>query len=239
MNINFNYSGKVALVVGGSRGIGEQIVKDFISSGAKTFYISRNKNIKLADMGAIHIKCDIRNEYEIEKSFEIIENIDFLINCAAINFCKPIDRIDSIEWDDVFSVNLRSFYITSKLAIKKMKISGFGRIINISSIAGRNKSIVSGVHYTSTKSAIIGFTRQLANEVSGFGINVNATCPSQTMTDMLQSSMSKKELDSLRKSIPVNRISTVSEQSLPVLFLCSDAATYISGCILDINGGQI
>jgi NAD(P)-dependent dehydrogenase (short-subunit alcohol dehydrogenase family) len=239
MNIKFDYREKTVLVVGGSRGIGEQITKDFITTGAEVYYMSRNKNIDLEKSGAKHIRCDLRDENKISESFDKIESIDFLINSAAINFCKSVEDIDVDEWDDVFSVNVRSFYLTCKFAIEKMKKRRFGRIVNISSIAGRNKSVVSGSHYTASKSAIIGLTRQLAHEVSRFGINVNVTCPSQTMTDMLKTSMTKNELDKLCESIPISRIASTKEQSYPVLFLCSDAASYITGCVLDVNGGQL
>ena len=239
MNIKFDYKEKIVLVVGGSKGIGAQITRDFLTSGANVYYMSRSINTNLSESGARHIQCDLRDEYHLKKEIDKLDNIDFLINVAAINFCKPVSEIESKEWDDVLSVNLKSYYLTCKFAIEKMKRSGFGRIVNVSSIAGRNKSIVSGVHYTSSKSGIIGLSRQLAHEVAQYGINVNVTCPSQTLTEMLEESMSKKELEDLSKKIPVGRIATTTDQSLPVLFLCSDAARYITGCVLDVNGGQL
>ena len=162
-----------------------------------------------------------------------------MVNAAAINYCKPSSEIDSDEWDEVLEVNLRSYFLTSKLSIEKMMSSGGGKIVNISSIAGRNKSIVSGVHYTSSKSAIIGMTRQLASEVSQYGIHVNVVCPSQTMTDMLLRSMSQEERESLASNIPIKRLASTKDQSQPVLFLCSEGASYITGAVLDINGGQL
>tara|TARA_R100000315_G_C5226006_1_gene137063 strand:- start:1001 stop:1363 length:363 start_codon:yes stop_codon:yes gene_type:complete len=120
-----------------------------------------------------------------------------------------------------------------------MKKHGYGRIVNVSSIAGRNKSIVSGVHYTSSKAGIIGLTKQLAHEVAKDDILVNAVCPSQTMTEMLRDSMDEEQIKELSKKIPIQRIASVDEQSLPILFLCSSAASYISGTTLDINGGQL
>lgn len=239
MNIKFSYTGKTALVVGGSRGIGKQIVLDFLMAGANVYYISRNESTDLLKKGANHLKCNLESETEIKACFQKLISIDFLINVAAINFCKPISKIDSKEWDKVLNVNLRSFYLTSKLAVEKMSQNNFGRIVNISSIAGRNKSVVSGIHYTSSKAGIIGLSRQLAHEVGKFGINVNVVCPSQTLTDMLKESMTNLELCNLAKSIPIKRIATTVEQSLPVLFLCSDAANYITGAVIDVNGGQI
>jgi len=237
VNVRFEFQGKNVVVVGGSRGIGRQVCEDFLQAGAFVTYISRHPGEGLSS--ASHVACDLRNDDEVRNAFSNVEKIDFLINVAAINHCKPIDRIDMNEWDDVLSVNLRSYFLTCKLAIEKMKTAGFGRIVNVSSIAGRSKSIVSGAHYTSSKAGIIGLTRQIAHEVSQYGINVNAVCPSQTMTDMLARSMSLLDIHNLSEIIPARRLASTSEQSLPILFLCSDAASYITGCALDVNGGQL
>ena len=151
MNIKFNFQNKTVLVVGGSRGIGRKIVEDFLDSGANVYYISRVKSRCKKISKAKHLKCDIQNVEELYNTFSKVKKLDFLINVAAINFCKKIEDIDIDEWDKVLAVNLRSFYITCKLAIKKMKTNNFGKIVNVSSIAGRNKSVVSGEHYTASK----------------------------------------------------------------------------------------
>jgi 3-oxoacyl-[acyl-carrier protein] reductase len=235
-DISFNFHDKTVLVVGGSRGIGLEVVKSFIEAGATVYCLSRtNPDIK----GCSHLPCDIRSELSIEMSFRSIESLDFLINVAGTNLCQPIEDIDSSEWDRVFDTNLKSFYLISKIAIKKMKQKNFGRIINVSSIAGRSKSIVSGVHYTSSKYGIIGLTKQLSNEVSRHNILVNCVCPSQTMTEMLEDSMTTEQIKSLEKNIPIRRIATTKEQALPILFLCSSAASYIAGAAIDVNGGQL
>lgn len=239
MNIKFNFQNKTVLVVGGSRGIGRKIVEDFLDSGANVYYISRVKSRCKKISKAKHLKCDIQNVEELYNTFSKVKKLDFLINVAAINFCKKIEDIDIDEWDKVLAVNLRSFYITCKLAIKKMKTNNFGKIVNVSSIAGRNKSVVSGAHYTASKAGILGLTRQLSQESSPYGININAICPSQTETDMLKESMTKAEIQKLSANIPLRRLAEPREQSLPVLFLCSDASSYITGCVLDINGGQL
>ena len=118
----------------------------------------------------------------------------------------------------MIDTNLRSFFLICKHAVSLMRLSGKGRIVNVSSIAGRHKSIVSGVHYTSSKYGIIGLTKQLAQEVSQHNILVNCVCPSQTMTNMLAESMSDSQLEYLGSKIPVRRIATVTEQAMPILF---------------------
>ncbi len=235
-DIKFDFKNKIAVVVGGSKGIGLEVVKQFISAGATTFCVSRtNPKIK----GCYFIKCDISDENSINESFKSLKDIDFLINVAGTNLCRPIEDIESPEWDRVLNTNLKSFYLISKKVINIMKSNNFGRIVNVSSIAGRNKSIVSGVHYTSSKYGIIGLTKQLSNEVSKYNILVNCTCPSQTMTEMLRESMTKDQIKQLSDKIPVRRIATVEEQASPILFLCSSAASYIAGAAIDINGGQL
>ena len=113
------------------------------------------------------------------------------------------------------------------------------KIVNVSSIAGRNKSVVSGVHYTSSKAGIIGLTRQLAHELGPKGIHVNCTCPSQTLTPMLEASMTKKQQDKLCESIPLRRLSTIDDQVGPIVFLCSGLSSYLNGSVIDVNGGQL
>ncbi len=235
-DVSFDFTGKVVVVTGGSRGIGLEVVKSFLNSGAVVYCLSRT-DPKIE--GCHHIGCNLRNELSIKLAFKSIESVDFLINVAGTNLCCPIEDIDGDEWDRVMSTNLKSFYYTSKLAVEKMKKKNFGRIVNVSSIAGRNKSIVSGVHYTSSKYGIIGLTKQLSNEVSKHNILVNCVCPSQTMTEMLEESMTPNQIKDLEKNIPVRRIATTKEQSLPILFLCSSAASYIAGAAIDINGGQL
>lgn len=233
-NIKFDFAGKTVIVFGGSRGIGKEVCRQFQLSGATVFCASRS-NPKLDNVK--HIRCDITYPCDVNMVFDTVGNADFIINVAGTNLCEPIDNIDLWEWDRLMDTNLRSFFVICKRAVLEMKETG-GRIVNVSSIAGRSKSIVSGVHYTSSKYGIVGLTKQLANETSKYNILVNCVCPSQTMTEMLAASMTEEQIEMLEAKIPVQRIATTREQAMPILFLCSDAATYITGTALDINGGQ-
>lgn len=234
-NIVFNFKSKNVLVVGGSKGIGKEVCKQFIDSGANVYNASRSE---CSFNGVKNIKCDISKDSDIESLFKEIIDLDICINIAGTNLCEKIENINTKEWDRVLNTNLKSFYLICKNAIQIMKKKKSGRIVNVSSIAGRSKSLVSGVHYTSSKYGVIGLTKQLANEVSKYNILVNCLCPSQTKTEMLNDSMNKDQLNNLLKSIPIKRLAETEEQALPILFLCSDAATYISGSTLDVNGGQ-
>ena len=235
---------KKVLIVGGSRGIGEGVVNKFASFGANVYYFSRQKKKKVDgenNRNINHIKVDLHSEQSIQKGFQSYDtkenSLDILVNVAGINYCKPYSNISYDEFDEVMKVNLTSYFLTCVNAIKRMCKGS--KIVNISSIAGRNKSIVSGVHYTASKAAIIGLTRQLAHEIGPFGININCICPSQTETEMLRQSMTAQEKKILAIKIPLRRLATVDEIVNPIIFLCSDESSYIHGACLDINGGQL
>lgn len=229
---------KNVLVVGGSRGIGSGVVKKFNEMGANTFYFSRNNN---SDLKSAHISVDLFHDNSIINGFKKLDkkisSLDILVNVAGINYCKNHKEISYEEFNEVLKINLSSFFLTCKESIARMNKGS--KIVNVSSIAGRNKSIVSGVHYTSSKAGIIGLTRQLAHELGPIGININCICPSQTETDMLIESMSKKERKSLAKKIPLRRLATINDIVNPIIFLCSDESSYIHGSCIDVNGGQL
>jgi 3-oxoacyl-[acyl-carrier protein] reductase len=156
----FNFEGENVLVIGGSRGIGKRVCELFIHFKAKNVYsIARTScDLKLVK----NIICDISDTDELLSSLkDIREDIDILVNVAGTNLCEPIDFID---WDRVISVNLKSFFTTIKCISPGMIRRKGGKIVNVSSIAGRSKSIVSGAHYTSSKYGIIGLTKQMAQE---------------------------------------------------------------------------
>lgn len=235
-DIAFNFNNKVVLVFGGSKGIGKEVCRQFAEAGAIVYNASRTPS----NLDSVtDLKCDLLKIEDIENIFSNFDSVDFVINVAGTNLCEPIEYIDVAEWDRVMNINLRSFFAICRQAVMLMKKQNYGRIVNVSSIAGRNKSIVSGVHYTSSKYGIIGLTKQLAHEVSQNNILVNCVCPSQTMTEMLEESMSKQAIIQLEQKIPIKRIASTTEQATPILFLCSSAASYITGAAIDINGGQL
>jgi NAD(P)-dependent dehydrogenase (short-subunit alcohol dehydrogenase family) len=238
--LSLDFSGKRALVIGGSRGIGRGVVENLLLLGAEVFYTARNP-IK-GDTNARFLSADINYEDQVIKLFNEIDKsgqIDIVVNTAAINFCKKFDKISIDEWDEVSRLNLRAAFVVCQQSLIRMKKQRFGKIVNVSSIAGRHRSLVSGAHYVSTKSGLIGLTKQLAYEVGPYNINVNVVCPSQTMSDMLIQSMSNKSIKELSDNIPLRRIATIEDQVGPILFLCSELSSYMTGSIVDVNGGQI
>ena len=231
----YNFKDKVVLVVGSSRGIGKGVFDKFVDGGAKV-------------LGIDSTNCDISKKENMdwwfggETDFFLTNNgrygpIDILVNVSAINYSKKINSISFDEWNKVLDVNLRGYYYMIKKVLEVMPDGG--NIVNVSSIAGRHRSYTSGVHYTSSKAGIIGLTKQVAFEVASRNINVNAVCPSQTKTDMLLETMTEEEIKKLEEVIPLGRLAEVDEVVNPIMFLCSDESSYITGTALDINGGQL
>jgi len=232
-----DFKGKWAVVIGGSSGIGKELCKQLHDLGTTVYNISRSENQELECKGVINRPCDILNTKKLKENLEGLANIDFLINVAGTNLCEPVENISEEEWDRVLDTNLKSFFVASKVAMNKMKKGS--RIVNVSSIAGRSKSLVSGVHYTASKAGIIGLTRQLAVEAGPKGINVNCTAPSQTITPMLVESMTYEQRTNLASLIPLRRLASPEDQVGPILFLLSSWSNYVNGAIIDVNGGQL
>jgi 3-oxoacyl-[acyl-carrier protein] reductase len=236
--IQFDFSGLNALVIGGSRGIGKGIVEAFLASGANTFYASRKPISE--PLAARHIAVDLCDESQIVKLFQVVDHhgtVDVLVNSAAINYPTRSENITAGQWDEVMSVNLRAAFLMTREAVVRMKRQKRGKIVHVSSIAGRHRSIASGIHYVTSKAGLIGLVRQFAFELAPYNIYVNATCPSQTRTEMLEETMNAAAIAKLEDSIPLKKIASIKDQVGPVLFLCSDAADYITGACIDVNGG--
>ena len=239
--MNLNFKNKIVLVVGGSSGIGLEIVKQFYDSGATVFICSRNPPTDLSY--GFYIACDVKEEGSVKSMVqEVVDReskIDILVNSMGITGTDKVENISLSKWKNIIDTNLTGVFLTCREVIPVMKKNKSGKIVNIASLAGRFRSATSGAHYVASKAAVIGFTRQLASEVISYGINVNAVCPSQTLTPMLQRAVSKEKIEQLESNIPIGRLATVGEQSNPVLFLCSEGASYMSGAIIDVNGGQL
>ncbi|MCL0036165.1 SDR family oxidoreductase [Dehalococcoidia bacterium] len=246
----YNLKGKVAIVTGASKGVGKVTGEKFSQMGATTVFVSRSgsdetvKKLLSQNYSAISYKCDVSSEKQVRDMIaEIIEKlskIDILVNNAAITQKnKKIEEISLEEWNSVISTNITSQFLTCKYCIPIMRKRKYGKIINVSSIAGRFRSAMSGIHYVTSKAAVIGFTRQLAYELAPFNINVNTICPGQTYTPMLIKNLTKESEEILKKSIPLGYIASPEQQANVILFLASDEANYMTGAVIDVNGGQL
>lgn len=240
---------KVAIITGASSGIGQAVAEAIASYGAHTVFISRSgadaiaADLNAAGKSALSLHCDVSNEDQVKQAiatiFDKYGRIDILINNAAINQIAKIEDISLEDWNRVLTTNLTSQFLCCKQVIPIMKQQHSGKIINVSSIAGHFRSKISGIHYVASKAGVVGFTRQLAFELAPFQINVNAICPSQTYTPMLAATLSPEAEQKLIDSIPLGRIASMEEQVNVILFLASDLSSYMTGAIVDVNGGQL
>lgn len=143
------------------------------------------------------------------------------------------------EWEKTLNINLTGAFLCTKAVLPIMQESGFGRIVNISSSAGRSVSTLGGAHYTASKAGLLGLTRAAAKEAAPLGITVNAICPGLIETKMALETTTQMELQQFLDSFPIPRLGSPEEIAHLVVFLCSDSAAYITGASLDINGGDL
>jgi NAD(P)-dependent dehydrogenase (short-subunit alcohol dehydrogenase family) len=247
--IQFDFHSRVAVVTGSGKGIGKSIAFKLLTFGGTVVFLTRSIDLNLIKESqqisdkAHFIECDVSNSDSVEKSFSEILNrlgrIDILVNNASVAKSQSIDQLSLEDWDWVMKNNMTSMFLCSKFAVSIMKSQKYGKIVNISSIAGRDKSMMLGIAYTTSKAASIGFTKHLASEVAKYGINVNVVCPSPTDTPMLRSLLTPEIESSLINKIPLGYIQTPDQVANVVLFLASDESNYMTGSVVDINGGLL
>ena len=230
---------RVAVVTGASQGIGKTATELLSRDGFLAVGLSRS----LDDSSSTR-RCDVREENTVRAVFDDIADtlgrIDVLVNCAGIAPKRddPLD-VSRDEWQAMFETNLLGTYHCSKHAIRHMQKSRYGRIINIASVAARSYSKTASLAYTCSKYAVVGLTRQLAAAFGKDEITVNCVAPSQTLTDMLLSSVTPEGLDQLGRENPLGRLANPSEVAETICFLASERASYINGAVVDVNGGLV
>ncbi len=239
-------TGRVGIVTGGASGIGLAICKRFVAEGAKVIIadINQSESAKVAQAlgfeNAIAVPTDVSDPVSVEeatrKAIERFGRIDILVNNAGICPLRPLEEISVQEWDKVLAVNLKGAFLFSKAVLPKMKEQHYGRIISISSIAGKMGGVVVGAHYAASKAGLIALTMSIARQYAKFGITANVICPVTTLTP-LTASWPPELLDELKKQIPLGRLATPEDIAAAAAFLASDEAAFITGEVLDVNGG--
>lgn len=246
-----NLKSKVALITGGSRGIGAACVKLFAEAGADVAF-TYQLNTKAADEIVLDCsnnskvkayKCDLNSAKEIEETVKNIYSdflkIDILVNNAGIWKYGQADKMSLQDWEETIRINLTGTFLFTKAVIPSMKKNRFGRIINITSTAGQ-RGEANHSHYASSKGGVISFTKSLATELGPFNITTNSIAPGWVYTDMTSDELSDKEyLSEVERDIPLQRVATAEDIAGPVLFLASELARHINGEILNVNGGSI
>jgi NAD(P)-dependent dehydrogenase (short-subunit alcohol dehydrogenase family) len=192
---------------------------------------------------ALDFHLDVSDATDVRSVVDAVRTeigpVTVLVNCAGNLRPTAVVDIPEAEWDSIVNVNLKGTFLCSQAVLAGMTERGWGRIINLSSTAGKNVSTVGGAHYTAAKAGVLGFTRHLASEVAGDGITVNAVCPGLIETQMIHSTISAERMAEYARSFPIPRLGTPDEVAAIVRFLASTDAAYITGASIDINGGDL
>lgn len=248
----FQLAGRVALVTGGSRGIGRAVVERLAEMGAHVV-VNYLRDGEAADevvrsalahgVEALAVQADVSRLNEAEKLIAAclakFSRLDLLICNAGIWKGAPVEEISEEIWDRTMEINLKGTWTVCRAAVPQMKQQLFGRIVIVSSTAGqRGEANVS--NYAASKGGQISFTKSLATELAPYGITVNAVAPGWVVTEMNDDVFAdENRLRSIEESIPLGRIATADDIACPIVFLCSDWARHITGEIINVNGGSV
>jgi 3-oxoacyl-[acyl-carrier protein] reductase len=239
--------GKVAIVTGSGQGIGKEIILAFAKEGSKVVISDITdkiyevaEEVKKLGQEALAVKCDVTKPEEVKNMIETtlkkFGKIDILVNNAGIFPFKPFTEITEQDWDKVINVNLKGTFNCTKAVLPTMIKQKYGKIINISSIAGTIVGFTQLTHYCASKAAIVGFTRALALEVAQHGINVNAIAPGPIETPGTQA-LGKEIHEQIKKAIPLARWGKPEEIATLAVFLASDDSNFITGQCIVADGG--
>jgi 3-oxoacyl-[acyl-carrier protein] reductase len=241
---------QVAVVTGGAQGIGRAICQTLAASGAVVVVADLNlegaqqaaTDISRTGARAIAARVDVAEESSVRSLYELVmrdaRRLDILVNNAGICRAIPILDIDVAEWDRVLAVNLRGTFLMSREAFRLMKEQRRGKIISLASAAAKVGGLAAGAHYSASKAGVICFTKSLALQAAPFKINVNAVCPGPTATEMTEA-WGDETNRAFAEKIPWKEYGQPQDVADAVAFLASSRARYITGEILDVNGGFV
>jgi len=252
------FEGKTGIVTGGAKGIGRATVLRFIAEGGRVAVLDKEggdsdfaESLR-GDVGEganrlLYISTDVTDEGAVAAAVSNAEAelgpADILVNDVGLGANpRPIEDIPRSEWDDFMAINVTSAFLVTKSVLPGMRARDYGRIVNLSSNAGRSASPISNVHYSTSKAAIMGFTRKLAFEEGANGIAVNAVAPGVVYTDRVRlryEALDPAEQERRMAEIPLRRPAQPEEIAAAILFLASDDASYMTGVIMDVNGGRL
>jgi 3-oxoacyl-[acyl-carrier protein] reductase len=239
--------GKVALVTGAAQGIGKAVALLLARNGADMVVSDINlekaeetaKEVQTLGRKALAIKVDVAKLGDVEKMVEGIlaqfGKVDILVNNAGIARDKLILRMTEEDWDAVLNINLKGTFNCTKAVVRHMSKQKSGKIVNIASVVGEMGNAGQG-NYAASKAGVIGFTKTIAREFAQRGINVNAIAPGYIETPMTDA-LPEKAKEELKRLIPMDRLGRPEDVAEAVLFLVSEASSYITGQVLNVNGG--
>lgn len=241
-------NGKVAIITGGARGIGFAIAERMLASGASVSLWDLDEAAlnaakqKLSDRGITDVrKVELTNEKEVarttEEVYALFGKIDILVNNAGITGGNAVAwELDTSVWRKVIEVNLIAPFLTCHAIVPKMLAGGYGRIVNVASIAGKEGNPTAS-HYSASKAGLIGFTKSLGKELASKNILVNCITPAAAKTELFDQ-MEQRHIDYMLSKIPMNRFLFVEEAAAMVAWLASEDCSFTTGGVFDISGGR-
>ena len=237
-----------AIVTGGAQGLGEAIARALVERDVAVLLADIDGERAGETAAAVDstgrlagaVACDVREPASLEAAFAAalarFGTVDVMVNNAARTISRSFWEIETDEWDDVLAVNLRGVFIGCRLAGAHMRERGFGRIVNLASLAGQQGGAVAGAHYAASKAGIIVLTKIVARELAPHGVTVNAIAPA-AIGGPVMDKLPPEQIAALAEAIPVGRVGRPEEVGALAAFLASDEAAYITGATLDVNGG--
>ena len=252
MPIYPEFRDRVAVVTGASNGIGAVTARAFAEQKARVALVDIDETgaariageITAAGGKALTVRTDVTDEQSVVAAIATIAatfgGIDILVNSAGgYGRLATVEDISLEEWDRTVALNLRSVFLVCRTAIPHLKQSKAGRIINVASISGRTISSTTSPAYSASKAGVIQFTRFLAFQLGQHNITSNAIAPITTLTARVAALRTEAEIERIAAQVPLKRLATPEDHAQAMLFLASDAAAYINGVALDVNGGRI
>jgi len=245
------FAGQTAIVTGSARGFGRAICRRLARGGARVVAADINlpgaeETVKLIarDGGrGLAVKVDVSSSASVEALIKATlaafdGRIDILVNNAAIWTNVPTEELAEEEWDRMVNVNMKGVFLCAKNVIPVMKRQRKGHIVNVASIAVRTGGTYAGIHYVASKGGVLAMTKKLAKELGPFGIVVNGVNPGSSPTEMMQG-WPQEILDGIVKNTPLGRMCAPEDIANAVAFLASDAAGFVNGVTMDVNGGLV
>ena len=222
---HYDFEGRVALVTGGASGIGAAAAERLRAGGA---------DVHVFDLAQ---GDDVRDSAQLNAAVEQLPRLDVLVCCAGIGGDSlHTEDVSDEEWERVHAINLNGVFYANRAALPKMKAGGYGRIVNVASVAGKEGNPMAGA-YSSSKAAVIGITKSIGKDVAGSGILVNCIAPAVINTPILEQ-LSQEHIDFMTTRIPLGRIGETSEVAALICWLASEEMTFSTGACFDISGGR-